>query len=171
VFVLCGSQSKQRLSPHIALTGWCHITDVKSVYYTVRTASNIKQTCFIFKGLRLWQSFYWNTRCLQPWNQSQRSSINSYGIDTTFKTWIQGTIGRRRSKWYGNSKNKKKKKLVWLGAGVPQQTRINTVPMFTISPRSNLTAARRTYHKPPPYASYHRDGGEGWIVHWLWQTA
>lgn len=52
-----------------------------------------------------------------------------------------------------------KKNLKRLGARVAQQTPTNTVPLFTMSPRSNLIAARRTYHRPPPDASYDRDGG------------
>ena len=78
----------------------------RSGVFTIRYALRpyIKQTRFVFEVLRLWQSLCWNTKRLQPWNRRDKSGVNSYSIDTTFKTWIQGTIGRRGRKWYDNSK-------------------------------------------------------------------
>jgi hypothetical protein len=42
--VLCGSQNKQQLLPHKIVRDWFCITEVESVYSTVRTESLYNET-------------------------------------------------------------------------------------------------------------------------------
>jgi hypothetical protein len=80
LYVVYGSQNKQRLLPYKTLTYWFCITEMESVYSTVSNEPLYKTDMYAFKRLILSTQLFFSFKCVG----FVRISPSSFGVHSLF---------------------------------------------------------------------------------------